>query len=890
MRLILATWIALLFLVPVPALADDHEPPKDEEAEETEAPADDAEAEEEEEKEKEPFKPFDEVTEEAELLEGFFDLYQKPGSLLLAIEPDQMGMEFLMNFEIARGVGARGLNGGTMLNIFEGALMSFERHGDKIYLVRTPISMRASDDSDSWQETMEISFDTSVVAAADIQTQRKDDEALLIDIHDWLVGDDLTGITRRVKFAVSTTPGKPGQASLDGKRSYLESAKAFPQNLSFRSKLTFKLSEPPPFNSLADWRSLPLTIHANFVQLPEKPMEPRLGDDRMGYFMTVHKDFSREEETFFTRYVNRWRLEKGRKRGKLWEPKEPITYYIDRTVPREFRSMIKDGVEQWNKGFEAAGWKNAIRAEMLPDDADAEDIRYATIRWMSTDQPQYLAIGPSVVDPRTGEILDADILIDGVFFLRTWNEWERMVDPAVAVEQLFGVDPTVVEQGYRFEDQSFATQLQMQNAVAYADLVARGRIRPGEPMPKEFVKQFMAWLVLHEVGHTLGLRHNFKSSSDTPMQRLHDKAWTEENGLVSSVMDYAAANLAPEGQDHGLYYGVAPGTSDEWVIAYGYTPDQDDADELARQSGTPGRAYGSDEDRIGPGALDPTVNAWDLGADPLQWSKQRTEILRGLIDGIEGRVLVDNAPYADVTANTQYLLGAYATSLGPAVKYVGGQYVSRAHAGDTADTKPFTPVAKSEQKDALSHLVKHCFDPTAFALDQSHLQAMGPNRWAHWGTNMTFRGRIDYPVHEQILGIQDAYLGQLLHPFRLSRMADAEVKFGVANTLTVPELMDSLTGAIFAELRTSPAAIPSVRRNLQRTYVGHLTELVLGEGGRTPADARAMARLVLREVHSEVDNALASGSVTDRATQAHLTELSERIDMALDAEISLPKG
>jgi len=850
-------------------------------------PADEAAAEEEEEKEDPEFKShFEDATEETELQEGFFDVYTKPGTVLIAVEEDQLGMEFAMVFELSQGVGARGLNGGTMLNIFQPELVRFERKGDKLFLIERPYHMDAT--GDEFQKALELSFGESVLATAEIET-RREDGALLIDINDWLLSEDLLGMSRGLGLALSTTPGQPARVQLDAKRSYVDYVKSFDENTRFNAKLTFTLSEPPPFDSLADWRYMPLGIHTNFVRLPEEPMKPRLADDRMGYFMTVKKDFGKEEKEFFTRYINRWRLEKGKKRGDLYEPKEPIVYYVDHTVPKRYRDAIKKGIEAWQGAYEAAGWKNAIRAEDLPKDADAEDIRYATIRWVNTDRPSYLAIGPSVVDPRTGEIIDADILFDGLFALRVEREWANIVDPVTAVEMMFTEDDAFKAAGYRGEHSCFAAHMGMHAATARAALLANNTIAPGEPMPKEFMEQFLMWVTMHEVGHSLGLRHNFRSSADTPMDKLHDKAWTLENGLTSSVMDYAAANLAPGGADAGLWYGVDIGTSDKWVISYGYTPDDDKAMEIARLGANPGHAYLSDEDRTGANAMDPTVNAWDLGSDPLAWSQQRIGIINGLLPQVDSIALTDNSPHADMTAAVQQLLGAYGASMGPAIKYVGGQYVYRDHVGDPGARPPFVPVAREKQLEALDHVVDSVFADDAMRLPENVLAKLGARRWSQWGMSNNIRGRIDYPYHEMVNGIQGAVLSNITHPARLSRMMDAELKFGSDEVLTLPELFDALEAAIWEELEsTRLVSVPSTRRNLQRVYVDRMATLIVDEPDRLPADAASLARSRMRALQTRVEGALEANSARyDDYTVAHLEDVRDRLQLALDASLSL---
>jgi hypothetical protein len=236
--------------------------------------------------------------------------------------------------------------------------------------------------------------------------------------------------------------GKPGAASFDKSKSHLEAVAGFPHNVNVRARLTFRPGEPVRWASVPDGRFVSLSVHYTLAALPERPMAPRLGDDRVGNFWTIRKDFSQQDSSAFVRYVNRWRLEPGERVGDLVRPVRPITYYIDPNVPEAYRAAFKDGVEAWNRAFEAAGWKDAIRAEPLPDGADAEDIRYATLRWNVSDQPSYGAIGPSTVDPRTGEILDADILFESNLFLNFRNAWRTLVHPPSAADAFVAaIDP-----------------------------------------------------------------------------------------------------------------------------------------------------------------------------------------------------------------------------------------------------------------------------------------------------------------------------------------------------------------------------------------------------------------------------------------------------------------
>src|SRR5690606_17669845 len=251
-------------------------------------------------------KPFEELVKGSVARRGFFDTYEKAENLYLAVPKERLGEDFLMNFEISRGIGAGGLFGGTMLNIFEANIVAFERHGDRIYLVQRPHRFVAPNDPAA-AKAVELTFGESVLASAKIESIR-DDSAVVFDIYGWILSD-LSGVGEVVNRAISR-PGQQNRATFDRERSWLESVKAFPENVNIRAKLTFRPPQPAPLPSVPDGRYIPVSVHYSFAKLPERPMKPRLADDRVGYFMTVHKDFSNDDgRDFFVRYVNRWRLE-----------------------------------------------------------------------------------------------------------------------------------------------------------------------------------------------------------------------------------------------------------------------------------------------------------------------------------------------------------------------------------------------------------------------------------------------------------------------------------------------------------------------------------------------------------------------------------------------------
>jgi hypothetical protein len=375
---------------------------------------------------------------------------------------------------------------------------------------------------------------------------------------------------------------------------------------------------------------------------------------------------------------------------------------------------------------------------------------------------------------------------------------------------------------------------------------------------------------------------------DTPFDKLYDREWTAKHGVFSSVMEYPSINLAPPGTSYGDFYNRGVGTSDKWVIAYGYTPSDAKAAELARLAAAAGHAYGTDEDARGPGALDPTVNVFDLGADPLAWGKQRAALIRELVPALPDVVLTDNARYADLTAAFNLLMNQYVQAVGTAVKYIGGQYQYRDHVGDPDGRAPFVNVPKAKQREALAFMNDAAFAERAFEVPRTVLSRMGANRWAHWGETNTYNGRIDYPLSEQVIGVQRALLTQVTQPLVFARIRDAETKFGAAEVLTIPELMSSLTQNIWSEVATGGARnIPANRRELQRAHLERLSQLVLAPAPRTPADARSVARYQLATLKGQIDSRMAAGAGLDAYTRAHLSESSARIREVLDAGLDL---
>ncbi|HEY2825388.1 MAG TPA: zinc-dependent metalloprotease, partial [Gemmatimonadales bacterium] len=341
----------------------------------------------------------------------------------------------------------------------------------------------------------------------------------------------------------------------------------------------------------------------------------------------------------------------------------------------------------------------------------------------------------------------------------------------------------------------------------------------------------------------------------------------------------------------GYFYTPGAGSEDRWEIAFGYTPDSARAAGLARQGAQAGHALGTDEDGQTAASLDPSVSIFDLSSDPLGWARQRTALVKSLIPKLPTSALADNSPAADLTGALGNMLNQYAQAVGYAVKYVGGQYVYRDHKGDPNGRPPFVNVPRAKQKEALDFLTGAAFSDTSFSIPAGVLTQLGTNRWAHWGSNTTFNGRTDYPLHEQILGVQTGLLARLTSPFLFARIRDAETKFGAANVLTIPELVQQLTQATWSEvLGATGKNIDASRRDLQRAYLDRMSDIVATPPAGMPADARSVVRYRLMDLRTRINAKLAAPATLDGYTVAHLTDAKARIDHALEAGLDVEKA
>jgi hypothetical protein len=452
-----------------------------------------------------------------------------------------------------------------------------------------------------------------------------------------------------------------------------------------------------------------------------------------------------------------------------------------------------------------------------------------------------------------------------------------------------------------------------QLGVQHAALAALGMTDGAKPLPDEILGQALKDLIMHEVGHTLGLRHNFKSSSAVPFDRLNDREFVRKNGLATSVMDYNPTNISVNPDRQGYFNNVEVGAYDIWAIQYGYAPvsvpsgtngdsgnlpvpaDQEKTmlEGIASRAAEPLLAYNTDEDtHLGPMAVDPSSNTWDLSADPMAYAMSRRDLVARIQPRIEQRLISEGESFSRLRGGVSGLVFERVVSALPLTKTIGGLYFVRDHKGDPNARTPFTPVSAERQREVMDFLADNIFGADAFEFDAGLLNKLAPNRLSHWGTGYTTTP-VDFPIHSLVASAHRWILDELMDNGRLTRMIDNSVRTPGGDVFTVSEFFSKLTSEIWLEVQTpsSARAANSFRRNLQRMYVDHLIRIMLDvrpspSTRPAPEDARSLARLELTELSGRIGSALESASL-DRTTRAHLMESKARIDEALDVPLTV---
>lgn len=816
-------------------------------------------------------RPFKDIIKDAKELKGFFNLYQKDDKVWMEIRPEQFDKPFLFTYNIPNSIGERGLYGSQMGRGYQAV---FKKIGNQVQLLAMNTEFYAKPGTPQALAVAQAFSDSLLASAPVLSSPNSESKGILVDAST-LLFNDIPAYSTRLEYAYRTMYVLDRANSSFGKLSTDESLSGFFVNAHFATpRIAAAPLVPPPValptppQTTPDPRSFFVGFYFNFSALPTEVMRPRLADDRLGHFVTTSYDFTEDVKPKTSRhFVNRWRLEKQDPTAALSEPKQPIVYWLDKNVPEKYRKSITEGVLEWNKAFEKIGFKNAVVAKQQTekDNFDTMDARHASIRWFVGADVGF-AIGPSRVDERSGEILDADIGMSDVF--------------ARGARRMIGEDAqTNAMSSHTHGDCDFAHEASMEMGFAMDLLDARGEVDMDSPKAEALAQAYVKDVIMHEVGHTLGLRHNFRSSTIYTLKQLQDPAFTKVNGLAGSIMDYVPFNLATKGEPQGEYVMSSLGPYDYWAIEYAYKPvDADkEKEELARiasRSTEPLLAYGTDEDSMGTLVSDPDVNVFDLGSDPLAYIQKRLTISRELWDRLQTRQLKAGDSYEGLRRSFEYGFGQFARTVPLATKFVGGTTFLRDHAGTGRAT--YTPIAAERQRQALKLVSDSLFTAKSFVFSPELLSRMGVDHFQRSNRN-------DISISARLLGLQTAALDQLMSDVVAQRMLNTAEKLrDPKKVLSLHELYGNLQSTIWSEL-SSGADIVSARRNLQREHLKRLSNALLKPSATAPADARSLQREQANQLLVAIRGAV--GKPMSAESRAHLSESLATLNEVLKASL-----
>jgi hypothetical protein len=884
------------------------------------------------------YRDFNEVTQGAQKIDGFLTLHLKDDHLYAEIRPQQFDQPMLAPITIARGLA----EAGVPLTRDDEMVLVFHKVGDRVQLIRRDVKHKAPAGTPIEKAVKQNYTDSVLLALPIVSVNPAGGMSTVVDLSDIFLTD----------FA------QLGLGFLDRSRSSYAKVKGFKDNVEIQVEATFGGGRVGG-DTVPDPRGVTVVLHYSLMKLPDPGYRVRNADDRVGHFLSTTKDFGQAgDESPYVRMVNRWRLEKADPRAKLSPPKKQIIFYVEDNVPYEYRPYVEAGIREWNKAFEKIGFLEAItvRWQQPGEEFDPEDANYCTFRWITTNRTY--AMSCLRANPLTGELIDGDVIFDASW-IRAWKQqyafltagpWPtaqgeaagpiepiavgEVISPILAAKRGFGLptplrrqtaqggeltlvpaewDPIQARISQRLGNQAafcqFSGGMQMEMGLALLALADEEKKEGVDPkLPEDLLGQAIKEVTMHEVGHSLGLRHNFKASTMLSPDQLNDTSITRTKGNTASVMDYTPINIAPKGQKQGDYFSPTIGPYDYWAIEYAYRPiDGNEGEELKKIAARAPEAdlvFATDEDMYGNN--DPLVNTYDIGNDVCKFAKDRMALATELLKDIDSKSVKDGESWLRNRQAFSYLLAQYGNASALLAAYVGGQQVHRDHKGDKDARDPIVPIPGAKQREALAVLVDQVLADKAFTFSPATLRRLGVEKWSDWSSNGG--SGVEFPVYDRVLAIQRIALSHCLSGDVLSRVQNQELQSDPdSKPLKVAEIFRALTDGIWSELNDASAdasdktlAVSTIRRNLQREHLKRLSGMVLGDAspnlgdgfafvafdgaGGAPADARALARMHLKEVRDKIGKALErNGASIDDATRAHLEECRDKIGKVLDA-------
>ncbi len=807
-----------------------------------------------------------EVTENSDRISGLFTLYRdkKTGTTHMEIAPTQLNREYIYVAVSTDGV----VEGGHFRGRYrDNRILSLTRYFDKIE-IRSQNTAFYFDPESPLSRAAHANISPGLLASETIVAEDEETGNVLINI------DEIFATEALLQIKPSPNPNEGSEdnfqlGDLSEEKSKITHIRNYPLNTDVHVEYVYQ--NPAPIvrgnDEITDSRYVSIYMQHSFVAMPENNYAPRLTDHRMGFFAQQLTDLTDDSVTPFRDLVERWHLVKKNPSLPTSEPISPIVWWIENTTPIEFRDSIQEGILAWNQAFEKIGFENAIVVQVQPDDAewDAGDIRYNVVRWTSSPTPPFSGYGPSFTNPRTGQIIGADIMLEFAGVTRR-VQYQRILENLENGDIFEPLEAGYCSIGYeKHISQAFGR-------------FAINSLQLGSEQEEQLVHEFLVDLTMHEIGHTLGFAHNFAASNMLSFEEIYDSTIVNERSLQASVMDYTDIHIATEGREQIAYFSTKPGPYDDWIVEYSYSSGLEDPQLenerlalIASRSTEPQLLFGTDDHVMrAPGvAMDPRVHWYDMTNEPIRYAEERLDLIGNLLSTAKEKNINEGESYQELRDAYVIMLSQFSRSIGVIAHQIGAIYINRSVVGQDDAQTPFIPVDVETQQYAMSVLTEHLFAPNVLSASEdlyAHLQEQR-RLWNFYGQTE------DPKIHQWILSLQSNVLAHLLHPRVMTRITDSRL---YGNQYELSDMMSDLTDGIFDEdLRGN---VNTFRQNLQTEYVSKLINII--ESSEHDYPSKSMALYQIRNIERMLNNKR-RGNIE---TRAHTGNILYLIQKALDQE------